>query len=69
MGLPQNPERGSIAEAPACGKPKPTSAPTEPTAITKFQEIRKLDELAKKLHAEMERRGLSVDVTPEKKGG
>ncbi len=37
----------------------------EPTAITKFQDIRKLDEVGKLLHAEMERRGLIVDVTPD----
>ena len=38
----------------------------EPTAITRFQDIQKLDEAAKLLHAEMERRGMLVDVTPEK---
>ena len=41
----------------------------EPTAITKFQDIRKLDEVGKLLQAEMERRGLIVDVTPEPANG
>ncbi len=38
----------------------------EPTQVIKIQDIRKLDEAARLLHAEMERRGLLVDVTPEK---
>ena len=37
----------------------------EPTQVIKIQDIRKLDEMAKALHEEMERRGLLVDVTPE----
>ena len=41
----------------------------EPTQITKLQDVRKLDEIAKALHAEMERRGLLsepvIDVTAE----
>ena len=37
----------------------------EPTAITKLQDVRKLDEIARALHQEMERRGLLVDITPE----
>ena len=36
----------------------------EPTQIVKISDIRKLDEMAVALHAEMERRGLLVDVTP-----
>ena len=44
----------------------------EPTAITGYQDVRKLDEVAKRLHAEMERRGLLpgpvIDVTPEDSG-
>ena len=44
----------------------------EPTAITKFEDIRKLDEDAKALHDEMIRRGLVpgpvIDVAPEKNG-
>ena len=36
----------------------------EPTQIVKISDIRALDEQAKALHAEMERRGLLVDVTP-----
>ena len=40
----------------------------EPTQIIKIQDIRELDEMAKVLHDEMERRGLLVDVTPEKVG-
>ncbi len=36
----------------------------EPTAITRFQDIRKLDELAELLNAEMQRRGKMIDVTP-----
>ncbi len=39
----------------------------EPTQVIKIQDIRKLDEMAKVLHEEMERRGMLVDVTPEKK--
>jgi hypothetical protein len=31
-----------------------------------FRDIQKLDEVAKKLHEELERRGLLVDVTAEK---
>ena len=38
----------------------------EPTQVVKIQDVRKLDEMAKMLHEEMERRGLLVDVTPEK---
>ncbi len=38
----------------------------EPTQIVKISDIRALDEQAKALHAEMERRGLLVDVTPTK---
>ncbi len=38
----------------------------EPTAITRFQDIKRLDEVGKLLHDEMERRGLLIDVTPEK---
>lgn len=37
----------------------------EPTAITKLQDIRKLDEVAAALDKEMKRRGMLVDVTPE----
>ena len=37
----------------------------EPTQVIKIQDIRKLDEMAKVLHEEMERRGMLVDVTPE----
>ena len=40
----------------------------EPTQITKIQDIRELDEMAKLLHEEMEKRGLMIDVTPEKVG-
>ena len=40
----------------------------EPTQIVKISDIRKLDEMALALHAEMERRGLIVDVTPEVSG-
>ncbi|MCZ6606197.1 MAG: sigma factor-like helix-turn-helix DNA-binding protein, partial [Alphaproteobacteria bacterium] len=40
----------------------------EPTQITKIQDIRELDEMAKLLHEEMEKRGLLIDVTPEKVG-
>ncbi len=40
----------------------------EPTQIIKIQDIRELDEMAKVLHEEMERRGLLVDITPEKVG-
>ncbi len=36
------------------------------THVIKIQDIRKLDEMAKVLHEEMERRGMLVDVTPEK---
>ena len=38
----------------------------EPTQVIKIQDIRKLDEMAKALHEEMERRGMLIDVTPEK---
>ena len=38
----------------------------EPTQVIKIQDVRKLDEMAKALHEEMERRGMLVDVTPEK---
>ena len=41
----------------------------EPTQVIKIQDIRKLDEMAKVLHDEMERRGMLVDVTPEKGDG
>ena len=45
----------------------------EPTAITKLQDVRKLDEVAKQLHEEMQRRGLIpdkiIDVTPEDESG
>ncbi len=37
----------------------------KPTHIVKIEDIRKMDEMAKLLHEEMERRGLLVDVTPE----
>ena len=37
----------------------------EPTQITRLEDIRKLDQVGKLLQAEMERRGLIVDVTPE----
>ena len=40
----------------------------EPTQIIKIQDIRELDEMAALLHEEMERRGLMIDVTPEKVG-
>ncbi len=36
------------------------------THVIKIQDVRKLDEMAELLHAEMERRGMLVDVTPEK---
>ncbi len=36
----------------------------EPTAITKFQDIRKMDELAEMFRKEAERRSKLVDVTP-----
>ncbi len=36
------------------------------THVIKIQDIRKLDEMAKVMHDEMERRGMLVDVTPEK---
>ena len=32
----------------------------------RVEDFRKLDEMAKVLHDEMERRGMLVDVTPEK---
>ncbi len=38
----------------------------EPTQVIKIQDIRKLDEMAKALHEEIERRGMLIDVTPEK---
>lgn len=41
----------------------------EPTAIMRVQDIRKLDEVGKLLQAEMERRGMMVDVTPERGNG
>ena len=41
----------------------------EPTQITRIQDIRELDEMAKLLHEEMEKRGLLIDVTPEKVDG
>ncbi len=37
----------------------------EPTAITRFQDIRKLDEVAEMLNSELKRRGKLIDVTPE----
>lgn len=37
----------------------------EPTAITRFQDIRKLDEMTEMLNAELKRRGKMIDVTPE----
>ncbi len=37
----------------------------EPTQVIRIQDVRKLDEMAKALHDEMERRGMLVDVTPE----
>ncbi len=37
----------------------------EPTQIMRVEDFRKLDELGKVLHEEMERRGMLVDVTPE----
>ncbi len=37
----------------------------QPTHIWKVEDIRKLAELGKVLHEEMERRGMLVDVTPE----
>ena len=36
------------------------------THVIKIPDVRKLDEMAELLHAEMERRGMLVDVTPEK---
>ncbi|KKK89785.1 hypothetical protein LCGC14_2729630, partial [marine sediment metagenome] len=39
----------------------------EPTAITRFQDIRKLDEVAELLNAEMKRRGKMIDVVAEEK--
>ncbi len=41
----------------------------EPTAILRFQDIRKLEELGTLFQAEMERRGKLIDVTPEPSGG
>ena len=41
----------------------------EPTQVIRIQDIRKLDEMAKALHEEMERRGMLIDVTPEKSDG
>ena len=41
----------------------------QPTNIVKIQDIRELDEMAMVLHEEMERRGLIIDVTPEKADG
>lgn len=41
----------------------------EPTAITRFEDIRKLDEVGELLMAEMKRRGKLIDVTPEPSGG
>lgn len=43
----------------------------EPTAITRFEDIQKLDEALEALYAEAERRGLkpgdhAIDVTPDK---
>ncbi len=38
----------------------------EPTAITRFEDIKKLDEVAELLNAELQRRGKLIDVTPEK---
>lgn len=41
----------------------------EPTAITKFLDIRKLDELAEMFNKEAARRGKLIDVTPDPEGG
>ncbi len=38
----------------------------EPTQITRLQDVKKLDEVAEMLQAEMQRRGKIIDVTPEK---
>ncbi len=37
----------------------------EPTAITRFEDIRKLDDVAELLDRELKRRGRIIDVTPE----
>ena len=37
----------------------------EPTAITRFQDIRKLDEVAEMLNSELQRRGRLIDVVAE----
>jgi hypothetical protein len=37
----------------------------EPTAITRFQDIRKLDEVAEMLNSELKRRGKMIDVVAE----
>lgn len=37
----------------------------EPTAITRFQDIRKLDEVAEMLNSELKRRGKLIDVVAE----
>ncbi len=41
----------------------------EPTTITRLEDIRKLDQVGKLLQAEMERRGLIVNMTPETPSG
>ncbi len=38
----------------------------EPTAITRFQDIRKMDEILEAVAKELKRRGKMIDVTPEK---
>ncbi len=38
----------------------------EPTAITRFQDIRKMDEILEAVAKELKRRGKVIDVTPEK---
>ncbi len=65
-------DRASLKElASVCGQmiDKSQLLRGEPTQITRIQDIRELDEMAKVLHDEMERRGLLVDVTPEKADG
>ncbi len=38
----------------------------EPTAITRFQDMRKMDEILESVAKELKRRGKMIDVTPEK---
>ena len=38
----------------------------EPTAITRFQDMRKMDEILEAVAKELKRRGKVIDVTPEK---